>query len=47
MAEALFSIDFGACNLKCFWLNDKKVFGVRLPNAICYSKNKDEPFKKF
>lgn len=56
MAEILFGIDFGACNLKCVRLGDKKVFGMRLhsnangsyhtPNAICYSKNKDGSIQK-
>ena len=56
MAQVLFGIDFGACNLKCVRLGDKKVFGVRLhtkddgsfhtPNAICYSKTKDGTVQK-
>lgn len=56
MAEIFFGIDFGACNLKCVRLGDKKVFGIRLhtkddgsfhtPNAICYTKNKDGTVQK-
>lgn len=56
MAEVLFGIDFGACNLKCVRLGDRKIFGVRLhtkddgsfhtPNAICYSKTKDGTIQK-
>ncbi|MBD3879430.1 MAG: Hsp70 family protein [Quinella sp. 1Q5] len=56
MAQVLFGIDFGACNLKCVRLNDKKISGVRLhtkddgsfhaPNAICYSKTKDGTIQK-
>ena len=30
MAEVLFGIDFGACNLKCVKLGEKKISGVRL-----------------
>lgn len=51
MAEFFYGIDFGACNLKCVRLDDRKSFAVRLntkddgsfhtPNAICYSKDKD------
>ncbi|MBR4904369.1 MAG: Hsp70 family protein [Selenomonadaceae bacterium] len=56
MAEVLFGIDFGACNLKCVKLQEKKISGVRLnvkddgsyhmPNAIYYSKNKDGEIQK-
>ncbi|MBQ3441709.1 MAG: Hsp70 family protein [Selenomonadaceae bacterium] len=56
MAEVLFGIDFGACNLKCVRLVNKKISGVRLhtkddgsfhaPNAICYSKTKDGSIQK-
>ena len=56
MAEVLFGIDFGACNLKCVKLGEKKISGVRLtanenvsyhmPNAIFYNKNKDGEIQK-
>ena len=56
MAEFLFGIDFGACNLKCMRLGDKKVVGIRLnkqddgsfhtPNAIFYGKNKEGDVQK-
>ena len=56
MAEFLFGIDFGACNLKCMRLGDKKVIGIRLnkqddgsfhtPNAIFYGKNKEGDVQK-
>lgn len=56
MAEVLFGIDFGACNLKCVKHREKKISGVRLntnddgsyhmPNAIFYNKNKDGELQK-
>lgn len=51
MANYLFGIDFGACNLKCVRADKSKMRPVRLntnddgsfhtPNAIFYKKNKD------
>ena len=56
MAEVLFGIDFGACNLKCVRVGKKKISPVRLnvkddgsyhtPNAIFYAKNKDGSLEK-
>ena len=56
MAEILFGIDFGACNLKCvrlagdrfraILLNNKDDGSFHTPAAVCYSKNKDGVIQK-
>ena len=56
MAEVLFGLDFGACNLKCVRVRNKKLSPIRLnvqddgschtPNAIFYAKNKDGSLEK-
>ena len=56
MAEILFGIDFGACNLKCVKLDRNRLRGVRLntqddgsfhtPNAIFYGKNEAGEIQK-
>lgn len=56
MAEILFGIDFGACNLKCARVGAKKISPIRLtakddgtyhaPNAIFYSRNRDGSLEK-
>ena len=56
MAEVLFGIDFGACNLKCVRVRNKKLSPTRLnvqdngsyhtPNAIFYRRNKDGSLEK-
>ena len=56
MAEFLYGVDFGACNLKCVRFGEKKFWPVRLntqdnnsfhtPNAIFYGKTKDGEIQK-
>ena len=56
MAEFLYGVDFGACNIKCVRVDAKKFSPVRLnttddgsfhtPNAIFYGRNKDGELQK-
>lgn len=56
MADVLYGVDFGACNIKCVRAGAKKFSPVRLhthddgsfhtPNAIFYDKNKDGDIQK-